>query len=100
MTNYFENLDIILSQYRLAYLNAYQRGDYITAAGVLYDRNSAHPPDAWLEDMPKFSVTGNSLKARLNMTAKAKNYCDYWNNRLEIAMSNFRKLNQAAYNML
>ena len=100
MTNYYENLDAILTVYRMNYLNSYSREDYVTAAQMLYDRNSAHPPDAYLTGMPKFVIRADTLKARLNMNNKAKQYCDFWNPRLEIAMSQFRNLNQEAYNKI
>ena len=56
MTNYYENLDAILTVYRMNYLNAYSKEDYTTAAQMLYDRNAAHPPDAYIEEMPKFVI--------------------------------------------
>ena len=100
MTNYYENLDAILTVYRMNYLTAYAKGDFITAAQLLYDRNSAHPPDAWLKEMPRFVIKSDSLKTRLNMNRKAKQYCDNWNYRLEVAMSQFRSENQEAYNQI
>lgn len=104
MTNYYENLDAILTVYRLNYLKAKQNGDYIEASSILYDMNSAHPPEAMLEDMPRFSVSkskwNTSLGVRLDVNRKAKQYCDYWNNKLELAMSTFRAQNQEAYNRI
>ena len=100
MTNYYENLDAILTIYRMNYLSTYAREDYLSSAQFLYDRNSAHPPDAWLKDMPKFVMRSDTLRARININRKAKQYCDYWNPRLEIAMSSFRALNQEAYNQI
>ena len=100
MTNYYENLDAILTVYRMNYLNSYSKEDYVTAAQMLYDRNSAHPPDAYLIEMPKFVIRADTLKARLNMNNKAKQYCDFWNPRLEIAMSHFRNQNQETYNKI
>ena len=100
MTNYYENLDSILTVYRMNYLNAYLKEDYLTACQLVYDRNSAHPPDAFLSDMPKFLVHSDTLRTRLNMNRKAKQYCDYWNHKLELAMAQFRDENQEAYNQL
>lgn len=100
MTNYYENLDAILTIYRMNYLTAYARGDYISASQFLYDRNSAHPPEAWLKDMPKFVLRSDTLRVRLNMNQKAKQYCDNWNYKLEIAMATFRQQNQEAYNQI
>lgn len=100
MTNYYENLDAILTVYRMNYLNAYSKENYVVAAQLLYDRNAAHPPDAFLTDMPKFVIRADTLKARLGINNKAKQYCDFWNPRLEIAMSQFRNLNQEAYNKI
>lgn len=98
MTNYWENLDVIMSQYRLNYLNAYKFADFVTAAQLLFSRNAAHPPEAHLDDMPEFTIRSNSLRTILDVNRKAKNYCDYWNPRLEMAMAAFRKDNQEHYN--
>ena len=98
MTNYYENLDVILSIYRLDYLNAKKRQDWIEASQSLYDRNCSHPPDAFLKDMPKFILRANTLRAKIDLNMKAKKYCEYWNARLELAMSDFRKKNQSEYN--
>ena len=100
MTNYYENLDVILTEYRLSYLNQYNKGDYLGCAQLLYTRNSAHPPEAYLTDMPKFVLRSNSLRARLQVSEKAKAYCDYWNPRLEMAMATFRNNNQDQYNQI
>ena len=100
MTNYYENLDAILSVYRMNYLQARARGDFIEASQILYDRNNAHPPEAFLKDMPKFVIHTKSLKTVLNAQQKAKNYCDYWNPLLEQAMAQFREANQEAYNRI
>lgn len=100
MTNYVENLDAILTEYRISYLNAYNKGEYIICANLLYTRNSAHPPDAFLVDMPRFTLRSNSLRSRLNVSEKAKAYCDYWNPRLEMAMASFRAQNQDLYNQI
>lgn len=100
MTNYVENLDAILTEYRISYLNAYRAGRYIQAAEFLYDRNAAHPPEAFLIDMPRFIIRSNSLRTQLNIEDKAKRYCDHWSPRLELAMSEFRKENQEAYNQI
>lgn len=98
MTNYWENLDIILSQYRLNFLNAYKFGDYMTAAELLYARNCAHPPEAHLDDMPKFTIRSGSLRTILDVQRKAKAYCDSWNPKLEQAMAIYRKQNLESYN--
>ena len=100
MTNYWENLDAIMSQYRLNYLNAYKFGDYLTAAQLLYDRNAAHPPEAHLEEMPRFIIRSNTLRTLLDIQRKAKHYCDYWNPLLEGAMATYRKKNQENYNTI
>ena len=100
MTNYYENLDAILTVYRLNYLNAYIKGDFITACQLLFDRNNAHPPEAFVEKMPKFVIRADTLRAKLDLPLKAKRYCDYWNPRLELAMSEFRNKNQAEYNRI
>jgi hypothetical protein len=97
MTNYWENLDVILSQYRLNYLNAYKFGDYITAAELLYARNAAHPPEAHLEDMPKFVIRSASFRTLLDANRKARNYCDHWNPLLEKAMAAYRRKNLENY---
>ena|SRR5690349_6851914 len=98
MTNYVENLDAILTEYRISYLNAYNKADYLTCAELLYTRNCAHPPEAFLKDMPRFTVRSNSLRTLLNVKQKAKAYCDYWNPLLELAMARFREQNQDQYN--
>lgn len=98
MTNYWENLDVIMSQYRLNFLNAYKFGDFITAAELLYARNAAHPPEAHIEEMPKFTIRSGSLRTILDMQRKAKHYCDYWNPLLERAMAAYRRENQEHYN--
>lgn len=100
MTNYFENLDTILTAYRISYLNAYNKHDYLTAAELLFTRNAAHPPEAYLTDMPRFVIRSNSLRTSLGIQDKAKAYCDHWSPRLELAMSEFRNKNQASYNMI
>jgi len=100
MTNYVENLDAILTEYRISYLNAYNKGNYIVAAELLFTRNAAHPPDAYLEDMPRFVIRGNSLRTKLNIQDKAKAYCDRWSSRLELAMAEFRSENQTMYNQI
>lgn len=100
MTNYFENLDSILTVYRMNYLKAYLSEEYIKASQILYDRNNAHPPEAFLKDMPKFVVKSSSLRAKLNEQTKAKQYCDYWNPLLESAMAVFRSDNQEEYNRI
>jgi hypothetical protein len=100
MTNYVENLDAILTEYRISYLNDYNKGDYMTCAELLYTRNCAHPPDAWLKDMPRFVIRSNSLRTLLNIKDKAKAYCDYWNPKLEMAMAEFRAENQDQYNQI
>lgn len=100
MTNYYENLDAILSVYRMNYLTARARGDFIEASQILYDRNSAHPPEAFLKDMPPFVLRSSSLKTMLNAQMKAKAYCDHWNPLLESCMALFREQNQEAYNRI
>lgn len=100
MTNYFENLDVILTTYRMSYLNQYNKGDFIGCAQLLFTRNSAHPPEAYLTDMPQFVLRSNSLRARLQVNDKAKAYCDYWSSRLELAMATFRNENQDKYNQI
>lgn len=104
MTNYYENLDAILTVYRINYLKAYQSKDYITSAQILYDMNQAHPPEAYLEDMPHFTISkiqwAGSLGVRLSTQNKAKTYCDLWNGRMNQAMSVFRAKNQEAYNRI
>lgn len=98
MTNYYENLDAILTIYRLDYLNAKKRGDWVEACKTLYDRNCAHPPEAWLKDMPPFVIRADTLRAKIDLNMKARKYCEYWNPLLELAMSDFRKKNQSEYN--
>ena len=100
MTNYVENLDAILTEYRISYLNAYAKGDFITCANLLFIRNSAHPPEAYLDDMPRFVIRSNTLRTKLGIQDKAKRYCDYWDAQLELAMSQFRAKNQAMYNQI
>lgn len=100
MTNYYENLDSILSQYRFKFLNSYEHGDYIAAAAFLHAMNCAHPPDAQLEDMQAFSVGGDSLTSLVSKTHRAKVYCDKWLPKLEQAMAEFRQDNQEAYNQI
>lgn len=100
MTNYYENLDGILAVYRINYLNAYQKENYIGASSILFTKNKAHPPEARIEDMPRFVIRSNSLRTRLNASQKAKNYCDFWDPLLEEAMANFRDKNQSAYNQI
>lgn len=82
------------------YLTAYAREDFISATQFLYDRNSAHPPEACLKDMPKFVIHVDTLRTRLDINHKAKQYCDYWNSKLEKTMSEFRQKNQEEYNKL
>lgn len=98
MTNYWENLDAILTQYRLDYLNCKRRGDWIAGANCLFDRNSAHPPEAYISDMPRFTINTPTLKAKIHIQDKARRYCEYWNEKLELAMANHRKANQNQYN--
>jgi hypothetical protein len=98
VTNYWENLDVILSQYRLNFLNAYKFGDFVTAAELLFARNAAHPPEAHLDDMPKFTIRSTSLRTMIDLPRKAKHYCDNWNPRLEQAMALYRKRNLENYN--
>lgn len=100
MTNYFENLDGILSVYRINYLNAYGNGRYVIASNILYSKNMAYPPQARLDDMPRFTLRSNSLRTILNTNQKAKNYCDYWDPLLELSMATFRSENQDKYNQL
>lgn len=100
MTNYYENLDAIILQRREKYLRAYDSEKFIVAAGFLYSINASHPPDARLDDMPKFVLHSNSLRATLNAEDKAKNYCDHWDPLLEEAMSQFRRANQDEYNRI
>lgn len=100
LTNYYENLDSILSLYRMNYLVAYNKHDFVTASMYLFDRNSAHPPEAYVSDMPRFVLTSSSLRAKIDHQSKAKHYCDKWNTILELAMSTFRQKNQEAYNRL
>lgn len=100
MTNYYENLDSILSQYRFKFLNSYEHGDYIAATAFLYAMNCAHPPAAKLEDMHAFRVGGNTLTSLTNKTERAKVYCDKWLPLLEEAMARFRQTNQEAYNAI
>lgn len=98
MTNYYENLDGILFTYRTNYMNKYNEGDYVTATRWLYAMNCAHPSKAFLKDMPRFQMRSNSLRAKLDLQGKARRYCDYWIDLLEIAMADFREKNQADYN--
>lgn len=100
MTNYYENLDVILSQYRLAHLKAYDQGHYVLAAKYLYLLNASHPPDAWLKDMKPFVIRTDDPLMMLSVEEKARNYCDHWAPLLEIAMAEFRDENQEAYNRL
>lgn len=100
MTNYFENLDAILTEYRISYLKAYAMGDYLTGASLLYTMNSSHPPEAWLSDMPKFVIRGNGVRSKLFMMDKAKRYCDHWSPLLQASMAVFRQKNQAMYNQI
>lgn len=97
MTNYWEGLDHILAIYRINFLRAYAFGDFLTAAELLYARNSAHPPEASLNDMPKFTIRSNSLRTILDVQRKAKSYCDTWNPKLEQAMAVYRRQNQENY---
>ncbi|QMU53588.1 MAG: hypothetical protein GKS07_00865 [Nitrosopumilus sp.] len=71
MTNYFENLDIQLNQLRFVFLNAYTKGDFITASTFLYTRNAAHPDEAKLDDMKRFRLHSNSQRARGNANTLA-----------------------------
>ena len=100
MTNYYENLDAILTIYRLNYLNAYNKGEYLTACQLLFDRNNAHPPEAFVRKMPRFVVRADTLRAKIDLNRKAKAYCDYWNPRLELSMAEFRNKNQEQYNRI
>ncbi len=102
MTNYFENLDAILLMYRSNHLSAYNRRDYVTACKWLYAMNCAHPSKAFIRDMPKFTVRSDTgilpIRTRLNVDSKAQAYCDYWLDKLEITMADFREKNQEKYN--
>ena len=102
MTNYYENLDSILLMYRSNHLSCYNRGEYVTATKWLYAMNCAHPQKAFLNDMPKFTIRGDqgviAIRTRLNLQQKAQSYCDYWLDKLEIVMSDFRTANQEQYN--
>jgi len=64
--------------------------------------NCAHPSKAFLKDMPKFTVRSDSniiaIRTRLSINQKAQAYCDYWLDKLEIVMSDFREKNQEQYN--
>ena len=52
--------------------------------------------------MPKFVIRSDSntiaIRTRLNIQQKAQAYCDYWLDKLEIVMSDYREQNQEAYN--
>jgi len=102
MTNYFENLDSILLMYRSNHITAYNRGDYITATKWLYALNCAHPSKAFVKNMPKFTIRGENniiaIRTRLNIVSKAQAYCDYWLDKLEIVMADYREQNQEKYN--
>jgi len=102
MTNYYENLDSILLMYRSNSITAYNKGEYTTACMWLYLENCAHPSKAFLKDMPKFSIKSSeniiAIRTRLNIQSKAKSYFEYWSDKLEIAMADFREANQSAYN--
>jgi len=100
MTNYYENLDAILSVYRINYLTARARGDFLEASQILYDRNSSHPPEAYLDEMPPFVIRSLSLRSILSSQDKARAYCNHWNPLLESAMSLFREANQEAYSRI
>lgn len=102
MGNYYENLDIIIQTYRLKHTNAYDNNEFIRATKWLYAMNCAHPSGAFLKDMPKFVIRGDSnvlpLRTRLNIQSKAQAYCDYWLDKLEIVMTDFREKNQEQWN--
>ncbi len=102
LTNYYENLDSILLMYRSNHLSCYNKGEYLTACKWLYAMNCAHPSKAFLKDMPKFVIRSDSntiaIRTRLNIQQKAQAYCDYWLDKLEIVMSDYREQNQESYN--
>mgnify|MGYP003970013021 FL=1 len=102
MTNYYENLDSILLMYRSNHVSCYNKGEYITACKWLYAMNCGHPSKAFIKDMPKFTIRSDSnviaIRTRLSMNQKAQAYCDYWLDKLEIVMANFRETNQEQYN--
>lgn len=98
MGEYFASLESKIFLYTTNYLNAYNMERYLTAAKHLYSLNTVHPSKAFLKDMPRFTVRSNSLTAILDEQAKAKRYCDYWHDLLEIAMTDFREENQMNYN--
>ena len=100
MTNYYENLDGILTVYRINYLQALGRENYLLAAHIAWCIQCAHPPAAKIEQMVEFVVHSNSLKTQLALNDKARRYCEKWMPRLEAMMSVWRDTNQKNYNTL
>ena len=102
MGSYYEELSQVIQSYRLNHLNAYNHNEFIRATKWLYAMNCAHPSKAFIKDMPKFRIQSKSnvipIRDRLNMESKAQAYCDYWLDKLEIVMTDFREANQEKWN--
>ena len=64
--------------------------------------NTAHPSKAFINDMPRFALHSTegimAIRTRLNKEQKAQAYCDYWDFKLELAMTDFRETNQEKWN--
>lgn len=98
MGDYYASLEAKIFHYTTQYTISYNSGNYPGAAKWLYSLNCVTPSKAFLKDMPRFQMRSNSLTALIGEQSKAKRYCDYWHDLLEIAMTDFREKNQADYN--
>ena len=87
MGNILVDLDATFGKFQFSFLSSYQHGSYETAAQFLYQANSSLPPDAMINDMPRFQAHNHiegkhskslSLKSELVLDNHAKEYCDNW----------------------
>ena len=102
MGSYYEDLAVVIQTYRQRYASAYDDDQFIRASKWLYLMNTAHPSKAFLNDMPRFVLRATeglmAIRTRLNKEQKAQAYCDYWDYKLELAMTDFREDNQEKWN--
>lgn len=102
MGSYYEDLAVVIQTYRQRYASAYDEDQFIRASKWLFLMNTAHPSKAFLSDMPRFTLHSENgilaIRTRLTMEQKGRSYCDYWDFKLEIAMTMFREANQEKWN--
>lgn len=76
--NLLVDLDATFGKFQFKYLDVYARGEYESAANILYQANASLPTDACVKEMPAFKPAGYHLRAELATSAKAKDYCNRW----------------------